>query len=160
MTAEPSSTEPVEIFYSYSHKDEDLRDELENHLRILKHRGIITEWHDRRISAGSEWKGEIDSHLESAKVILLLISANFMASEYAYGIEMKRAMERHEAGEARVIPIVLRDVLWSGAPFSKLQALPTDGKAVTSRAWINHDEAFKNISTGIEKAIKELLPNP
>ena len=102
MTAEPSSKEPVEIFYSYSHKDEALRDELEKHLGILKRRGIITDWHDRRIGAGKEWEGAIDRHLESAKVILLLISSDFIASDYCYDIEMKRAMQRHEAGEARV----------------------------------------------------------
>ena len=160
MTAGPSLKEPVEIFYSYSHKDEDLRDELQTHLEILKRDGIITNWHDRRIGAGTEWKGAIDGHLESARIILLLVSANFIASDYCYDVEMKRAMERHKAGEARVIPVILRDVNWHRASFAKLQPLPTDGKAVTSRVWANHDEAFKNISIGIEKAIEELAANP
>ena len=122
----------VEVFYSYSHRDEELREELERHLSILKRQGIITDWHDRKIGAGTEWKGQIDIHLNTARVILLLISSDFLASDYCYDIEMRRAIERHEAGEARVIPIILRPVIWKGAPFEKLQALPKDAKPVTS----------------------------
>src|ERR1700722_213584 len=110
-----SPAPPVEIFYSYSHKDEDLCNELIKHLKILEREGIVTGWHDRKIMAGDEWEGEIDEHLNSAKVILLLVSVDFLASEYCWGVEVKRAMERHESGEARVIPISLRRVNWSKA---------------------------------------------
>ena len=146
---------PVELFYSYSHKDEELRDELERHLSILKRQGVIAGWHDRRIGAGKEWKGQIDAHLNTARVILLLISADFLASDYCYDVEMRRAIERHEAGEARVIPVILRAVDWKGAPFGKLQCLPTDAKPVTS--WTNRDEAFRDVAQGIRKAVEELL---
>jgi hypothetical protein len=146
---------PVELFYSYSHKDEELRNELENHLSILKRKGVITGWHDRRIGAGKEWKGQIDAHLNSAAVILLLISSDFLASDYCYDVEMKRALERHDAGEARIIPVILRAVDWKGAPFGKLQCLPTDAKPVTS--WPNRDEAFRDVAQGIRKAVEELL---
>src|SRR5438094_4349901 len=112
MNAEPtgSSSNPIEIFYSYAHADEDLRQELEKHLAALQHEGLIAGWHDRLISAGSEWEQQIDEHLNTANIILLLISASFIASKYCSSIEMKRAMERHEAKEARVIPIILRPV--------------------------------------------------
>src|SRR5258708_1682704 len=113
--AAPSS--PVEIFYSYSHKDEKLRDKLEKHLAILNHEEVIAGWHDRKITPGEEWGNEIDSHLNSAQIILLLVSDEFLASKYCWDIEVKRAMERHKAGEAIVIPVILRDVDWSGAPF-------------------------------------------
>ena len=146
---------PVELFYSYSHKDEELRDELERHLSILKRQGVIAGWHDRRIGAGKEWKGQIDAHLNSAAVILLLVSSDFLASDYCYDVEMKRALERHDAGEARVIPVILRAVDWKGAPFGKLQCLPTDAKPVTS--WSNRDEAFRDVAQGIRKAVEELL---
>jgi hypothetical protein len=146
---------PVELFYSYSHKDEGLRDELENHLSILKCEKVIAGWHDRRIGAGKEWEGQIDAHLKSAAVILLLISADFLASDYCYDVEMKRALERHDAGEVRVIPVILRAVDWKGAPFGKLQCLPTDVKPVTS--WTNRDEAFRDVAQGIRKAVGELL---
>ena len=113
----PQSPESLELFYSYSHKDEELRDQLENHLAMLKREGVISGWHDRRISAGQEWDGEIDDHLNSVEIILLLVSSDFLASNYCYDIEVKRAMERHEAGEARVIPIILRPCDWQRAPF-------------------------------------------
>ncbi|MDJ0578447.1 toll/interleukin-1 receptor domain-containing protein [Crocosphaera sp.] len=144
----------VEVFFSYSHKDESLRDELEKHLSTLKRQKVISAWYDRDITAGTEWKGQIDEHLESAQVILLLISADFLASDYCYDIELKRAMERHELGEARVIPIILRDVDWKGATFGKLQALPRNAKPITS--WDNEDEAFTNVAKGIRKAVDKL----
>jgi tetratricopeptide (TPR) repeat protein len=151
MTAEPHNS--VEVFYSYAHEDEKLRDELVKHLANLRRQGVITEWYDRDISAGKEWEGEIKQHLDSARVILLLISPDFMNSDYSNDVEVKRAMERHEAGDARVIPIILRPVDWEGAPFSKLQALPTDAKPVTS--WDDPDEAFLSVVKAIRKALEE-----
>ena len=148
------STETIELFYSYAREDEDLRDQLEKHLSIFRRQNIITGWHFRRISPGKEWKGEIDEHLDTAHIILLLISSDFMASDYCYDVEVKRAMERHEAGKARVIPIILRSVYWEGAPFSELQALPTDAKPVTT--WANQDEAFEDIARGIQVVISKI----
>lgn len=143
----------IEIFYSYSHKDKVLREELEKQLSLLKWQGLITGWHDRRILAGQEWAGEIDTHLNTAQIILLLVSPDFMASKYCYGVEVKRAMERHERGEAIVVPVILRPVLWHGAPFGKLQALPTDGKPVTDSSWHSMDEAFLSVAEGIRKVV-------
>jgi TIR domain len=105
-----SSTPPIEVFISYSHKDEALREKLGTHLSLLKRHGVIDDWHDRRIGAGQEWAGAIDEHLNSAAIILLLVSADFLASDYCYDREMKRALERHDAGDARVIPVILRNV--------------------------------------------------
>jgi hypothetical protein len=149
---------PIEIFISYSHKDEALREQLGTHLSLLRREGVIDEWHDRRIDAGQEWAGEIDAHLNSAAVILLLVSADFLASDYCYNLEMKRALERHDARDARVIPVILRPVDWRGALFGKLQALPKDGKAVTS--WPNQDEAFTDIAAAIRRVVKGLRPRP
>ncbi len=123
------------------------------HLRPLHRQGLIEIWHDRDISAGTEWEHEISQHLNNAQIILLLVSPNFMASEYCYSIEMKRAIERHEQGDALVIPIILRHVDWEGVPFYKLQALPNDSKPVLSRAWRNADEAFVTIAQAIRKEI-------
>lgn len=141
----------VRVFFSYSHKDENLRDELETHLKLLQRQGIISTWHDRKIGAGNEWKQEIDNNIESANIILILISSDFIASDYCYDNEMKRALERHEKGEATVIPIIVRDVSWSIAPFAKLQVLPRDGLAVTK--WIDRDSAWRDVSEGIIKAV-------
>jgi len=142
---------PLEVFYSYAHEDEALRDEVEKHLSLLKRNGLIVGWHDRGIGAGDEWRDQIDAHARSAHIILLLISPDFLASDYCYDVEMKLALERHARREARVVPIILRPVDWLGAPFSHLQALPRDGKAVTT--WPNRDEAFANIAQGIRAIV-------
>jgi hypothetical protein len=148
----PSSpSAPIEVFFSYSHRDEELRDELATHLTMLKRQGIIAAWHDREITAGSDWAGAIDTHLNSASVILLLVSANFLASDYCYDLELGQAMKRHAAGEAQVIPIILKPCDWTGAPFGKLQALPKNAKPVTK--WDDRDEAFLDVAQGIRRAI-------
>ncbi len=154
VPASKPTYQKIEVFFSYSHRDEELRDEMAKHLSILKRQGVITEWYDRAIGAGSEWAQAIDDHLNSAQVILLLISPDFIASDYCFDIELQRAMERHEAGEACVIPVILRPVDWSGAPFGKLQAFPKNAKPVTS--WANRDEAFFNVAQGIRKAVEGL----
>jgi tetratricopeptide (TPR) repeat protein len=154
MPDEPQTNEAVKVFYSYSHKDERLRDTLDEHLSLLERQGVISEWHDRGIGAGREWAGEIDEHLKSADIILLLISASFIASDYCYDIELKLAMERHEAGSAVVIPIILRPCDWEKSPFSKLNALPKNAKPVTK--WTNRDDAFKDIAHGIRLVAEEL----
>ena len=145
---------PIEVFYSYSHQDEKLRKKLETALANLKNQNLISGWTDRRITAGSEWAGEIDAHLNSARLILLLVSPDFMASNYCYGIEAKRAMERHNAGEALVVPIMLRPTDWQGVDFARLQALPIDAKPVTD--WASRDKAFLDIAQGLRKAIQRL----
>ncbi len=145
----------LKLFYCYAREDKALRDELDRHLSGLKREYQITSWSDGEIIPGAEWQKEIDSQLNTANIILLLISAHFIASDYCYGIEMKWAIERHEAGTARVIPIILRRVYWENAPFSKLQVLPTDAKPVTQ--WLDRDEAFWNTTMGIRNAIKELI---
>lgn len=150
----PPTKEPIEVFISYSHKDDDLREELVTHLANLKRQGKITAWHDRAIEAGEEWEAQLKSRLESARIILLLISPPFMASDYCYDIEMQRAIERHDAGTARVIPIILRPCDWQGSPFSKLQGLPKDAKPVTQ--WSDRDSAFVDVVQGIRRAVEAL----
>ncbi len=146
----------IKIFFSYAHKDEDLRDELIKHLSEWKRQGLISIWHDRNINAGTEWQREIDIHLNTAQIILLLVSPDFMASEYCSSIEAQRAMERHEAGTACVIPVILRPVHWQDAPFGKLYALPTNAEPVRSPRWHSQDEAFFDVAKGIYTVITEL----
>lgn len=141
---------PLLLFFSYSHADEKLRDELAKHLRILERQGIIETWHDRRIEAGECWESEILKHLQTADIILLLVSADFLASDYCWDIEMKNALERHGTGTAKVIPVILRPCSWQDAPFGKLQALPKDGKPVVD--WPSWDHAFLEVASGIMEA--------
>ena len=118
----------------------------------MQRQGLLNSWSDRRIDAGQEWKREIDDNLERAEIILLLISSDFIASDYCYEKEMMRALSRERNGEAKVIPIIVRDVNWKSAPFAKLQALPKDGKAV--ELWEHKDSAWRNVSEGIEHALE------
>src|SRR5690242_18355273 len=126
MTSMPEKA--VEVFYSYAQKDEALCNQLAEHLGSLRQQGYITEWYSRQIIAGTDWSQEIDNHLNTASLILLLISASFIASDYCYGIEMQHALERHKTKQALVIPILLRPVDWSDTLFAPLQFLPTNGK--------------------------------
>src|SRR4029079_7029762 len=112
MAASPTLPGSIEVFLSYAREDEPLLGELVKHLGLLKRQGVIRDWHDREMTAGTEWKGQIDRHLDTAGVILLLVSADFIASDYCWDVEVKRALERHDRGEARVIPVILRHVDW------------------------------------------------
>jgi hypothetical protein len=144
----------VDLFISYSHADRGLRDELAKHLGGLRNLGIIDDWFDGDIIEGTEWEQELLHHLNTAQIILLLVSADFIASRFSYQVEMKRALERHDAGLARVIPIILHPTDWKQLPFAKIQALPTDGKPVSM--WRNRNEAFVNIVKGIKRSIRDL----
>jgi TIR domain-containing protein len=152
------------VFFSYSHADEVFRDQLEKQLSLLKRQGVIEVWHDRRIGAGQEFAHEIDRHVETDDIFLLLISADFLASDYCYDKEMTRAMQRHEAGEAIVIPVILRACDWQGAPFGKLNASPPDGKPVTK--YPDRDEALLEVAKAVRAAAERVAarskgsPNP
>jgi hypothetical protein len=145
------------LFFSYSHVDENLRDQLEIHLSSLRRQGLIESWHDRRIGAGEEFGAAIDGHIDTADVILLLISPDFIASDYCYQREMKRALERHQHGESRVIPVILRPSDWHDLPFGKLLATPKDGRPITK--WPNIDEAFQDVVSAIKGALKPRAQN-
>lgn len=150
---------PVKIFFCYAHEDEKLLKKLKAHLKPLQRQELIDMWHDRDISAGTEWEQEISERLNAAQIILLLISPDFMASDYCYGTEMKRALERHNRKEARVIPVILRPVYWQDI-LGNIEALPTDAKPVTSPHWHTLDEAFLDVIEGILRTLQELREQP
>lgn len=145
---------PIKIFFSYAHEDESLMDYVRKHLVLHERLERIEKWHDRMIPPGSEWKGQIDERLKMAKIILLFVSSDFFESDYIYKVEMREALSRHNSGQAKVIPIILRPCDWEDSPFGHIEALPTKGKAVTN--WENIDDACKNISQGIMKVASEL----
>jgi CheY-like chemotaxis protein len=153
----PAANAPVTLFYSYAHEDEALRDELQGHLKILERRGQLAPWHDRRIEPGQDWSGQIDENLRTAELVLLLVSKDFIESDYIMGTELKVAMERHAANASVVLPIMLRSVDVepedaADIPFLKLQGLPTDLKPITS--WSNRDEAWTNVAKGVRVTVK------
>jgi TIR domain len=145
---------PVQLFYSYSHEDEDYRKKLGKHLSVLRRAGLITDWHDREMDAGTPWQEEIDRHLLSADIVLLLVSASFIASDYCWGDEMTKALARHKDGKARVIPIILHPCGWLRMPLQALQGVPRDNKAIS--LWSNEHAAFDHVVTEIAKVVDDL----
>ncbi|WP_309043584.1 toll/interleukin-1 receptor domain-containing protein [Marinobacter sediminicola] len=144
------------LFISYSHKDETHREDFEDHLSVLKRRGVVDVWHDRRIVPGSEWKGEIDRNLEEADIVVLLISPSFLASDYCFDVELKRAMERKDDGVAEIIAILVRPCDWSDCEFSKYQAVPKDAKPITT--WSDPDSAWLDVVNGLKSHIENFEP--
>jgi len=147
-------SDPVEIFFSYAHEDEALLNDIRRQLVVFDRIGVIRKWHDRLIPPGVEWRDQIDSRLHTSKIILLLVSPDFFESDYCYDIEMTEALRRHEAGTARVIPIIVRPCLWEMAPFARLQFLPTDARPMS--LWPNRDEACRNVADGVMRVVREL----
>lgn len=146
----------VSVFISYAHEDEKpYLERLCEQLKALQRANLLDEWHDRDITAGADWRGEIDDHLNSARLILLLISPAFINSDYCFDLELKKALERHNAGEAITVPIIIRPCIWSILPFARLQVLPTDGKACTK--WPDMDEAFLNVAERIRTLVESIV---
>ncbi|MEI9975615.1 MAG: toll/interleukin-1 receptor domain-containing protein [Ignavibacteriota bacterium] len=143
------------VFISYTHTDETYKSELIKHLEPLKKRQLIETWHDRKLKAGEPWDKTISANLDVADIILLLVSIDFINSPYCYDVELERALERHEAGTARVVPVILRPCMWQQAPFSALQALPKDAQAVS--LWPDRDQALVNVAEGVRQIAEEML---
>jgi CheY-like chemotaxis protein len=157
--SETEAPAPVNLFYSYAHEDEPLRLELVGHLKILERRGLLSQWHDRQIQPGDNWHSRISDELQIADLVLLLVSTAFINSDYIFGSELTVAMQRHAAGFATVVPVIVRAVNIEAEdadafPFMKLQGLPTDLRPVTS--WPNRDEAWTNVARGLRATVKTI----
>ena len=138
----------VRIFISYSHEDRELKEQLNKSLSALRRSSKVEVWSDREIAPSADWHAELAEELHAADVILLLISADFNASDFIWDEELAVAMRRHEEGTAKVVPVILRDCSWKDLPYAKLQALPTDGKAIT--LFENRDQALTEVAQGVE----------
>lgn len=148
----------TKLFISYSHKDEEYKKELEENLAMLKRKGLISVWHDRKITVGDDWKNAIDENLEQSDIIVFLISPSFLASDYCYDVEVRRAIELNNSGKSRIISIILRPCDWNDCEFSRFQATPKDAKPITT--WDNKDSAWLDVISQIKAAIKQLqLPS-
>jgi hypothetical protein len=158
MAGGVSAAQPWRVFYSYSHSDLDagLRQKLAKYLAPLRHQKKIEEWYDRKIEPGTNWNAEINARLESAHLILLLLSADFLDSDYCLGVEVEKAFTRLKRGEVKVVPILLRPCLWQRSPFSELQIIPRDAKAINS--WASEEEALTDVANEIAGLISEAPP--
>ena len=143
----------IEVFISYSKQDKELRDGLLSHLRPLEKQGIIT-WHDRQITPGTNWDDEIKARLNAADIILLLVSADFLATDYCTQVEIPEALRRHDAGDAIVMPVILRSCAWKYTPLAAIQAYPEKAKPIKS--WSDIDEAYTNVVDAVYVAATEI----
>lgn len=146
--------EAIQIFYCYARKDKKLRERLGKHLEPLKQKHGIIMFCDVEILPGRNWEEEIDKSLRTSDIILILVSANFIGSDYCSSVEMQKALEMAKLGKIRIIPIILRPCAWKTTPLGQIQALPTEGKPVIS--WGNVDEALYDIVQGIDQVIEDL----
>ncbi|MFN7925660.1 MAG: toll/interleukin-1 receptor domain-containing protein [Bryobacteraceae bacterium] len=152
----------VNLFISYSHKDNAFREELETHLAMLRNSGRVAVWTDRQIDASMEWEAEIWSHFEAARVLVLLISPDFLASKFCYSQELGAAMARHEARTARVIPVIIRPCQWQDAPFAKIQCLCAPKPvSLYGKDPVDRDEAWAAVADQIRKIViqTDSIPN-
>jgi hypothetical protein len=140
---------------SYSHRDEDIKGELLKHLSPLKRLNLIADFHDRKIEPGDKWAQVISENLEKADIVVLLVSIDFINSNYCYDIEMDAALDRQADGMATVIPVIARSCMWKSTRFAPFQALPTDGKAIAT--WPDRDEALSVVAEGIRQVAERLL---
>ncbi|RAJ92923.1 toll/interleukin-1 receptor domain-containing protein [Aliidiomarina maris] len=144
----------VEIFFSYAHEDEQLMDEVRRQMIVYEREGHLLKWHDRMIPPGEQWKETIDDRLRNAKIILLFLSPHFIASKYCYEIEGQEALKRNTSGEAFVIPVILRPCAWQASPYGELQALPTDGKPIST--WDNIDIASLEVAESVFEKVNQI----
>ena len=147
-------TQPIQIFIAYSRKDMALLEQLRTHLNPFERSQRVTIWYDGKIEPGSVWAADIKAHLHGADIILLLVSADAIASDYFYDKEVTDALARHHAGQAKVIPLILRPCAWQATALGELQALPKDGKAVTS--WADHDHAFSDAVSSLWALVEQM----
>ena len=134
----------MRTFISYCHEDSAMFQRLMVHLNFLEREKLISNWHDYEIHSGMNIDDEIKSNLEQAELTLLLVSPNFIASDYCMNVELKHAIYRHKLGHAIVVPIIIEHCDWTAIPeLSSLKALPVDAMPIS--AWDNMDEAFLNV---------------
>ena len=155
--ASPTSLKALSLFISYSHADEQIKNELLKHLNLLERLKLIDTWHDRKLKGGDNINHQINESLAQSNIAIFLVSVDFINSSYCYDTEVEKAMELQAEGKLCVIPVIARSCLWQYTPFAKLLALPRDGKAITT--WPDKDEAFANVTEGIRLRALELLDN-
>ncbi len=150
-----NSSKPLSIFISYSKKDNELREELNTHLASLRRRNIVSNWDDRHIIGGELWDDTIKTKLKEADIILFLVSANFINTDYIWNHEIPLAEEQRKNGKARVIPIILKSCQWTKLDFAKQMALPSKGIPINS--FPDRDTAWLEVVESLEKVIHDVL---
>jgi len=145
----------LKVFISYAHEDEFYKKELEKRLiPFLRDSALIESWSDGEILGGEEWDQAIKQEIENSQVILFLVSPDFIASEYIQDVEINKALDRYRKGEVIIIPIILRPTDYSDLEISRFQALPKDGKPIST--WKDQDEAWYDVSIQLKRIFESL----
>ena len=152
LISPPPPARRLKVFVSYAHEDEPYLRALQRHLAHLKRSERIELWSDSALHAGQEWDQRIKQSLSQADIVLLLISADFMASQYIWDHELQLAIDRHQARESSVVPLFIRHCDWHNAPFGKLQGLPRDATPVGDP---NNDAAWTEVAREIRRLVEE-----
>ncbi len=150
-----SSNEQVKLFFSYAHEDREYLNEFKDYVKIFERNGLVEQWDDNELVVGEKWDSKIKDKIYSADIVIFLLSASSLASDYIYNHELKVAFELNEMDEVYVIPIIIKDCLWDMTEFSEFQILPLDGKAVNS--WRLKEEAWTSVARGLKKAIDNII---
>lgn len=153
MLASPSAR-PIKVFCSYSADDEAYRRAFDTALAGLRRAGLVETWSFRSILPGEVVDSRVAQALDEADIVVLLVSSSFLDSDYCWDVEMRRAVERHDRGEARLVPVIVRSCEWSDAPFAGLSALPQDARPVAS--WSHPDEAWTSVARGVRTLVGEI----
>jgi TIR domain len=151
------ASKPVTLFFCYAPEDEPLRKELEKHLTLLERQGYISSWSGRSIGAGADWRAEIERRMAEARVILLLVSADFIASDHLYEVELKRALARRAKGD-HVLGVLLRPSDWEHGELRPLEMLPLPegaARVVPITEWGSHDAGFKRVAEALRARLKD-----
>jgi internalin A len=157
---EKGHAKPLKVFISYSkHDREEFLEPMITFLRPLVLGGWLETWNDHDITAGEEWDDAIRQQLATADIILLLVSAKSLNTDYIWNVEIKAAMERHEKGDSRVVPIILSQCDWKQEhrngehvfPLARLNALPAKGIPVNDYAKMEH--AWQEVADGLKSII-------
>lgn len=151
-----AQSEDIKIFIAYSREDQQILKVLRKNLRVLERTQNVTVWYDGEIEAGSDWEQQIKNNLHAADIILLLVSENFIASDYCYDKEMNEALSLHDQNKVRTIPIIAKECLWQRMPFARLQALPEDGKPLTSKDWDSPNKPYLQVVIQLELITKDI----
>ena len=149
----------IDIFIAYAHEDEKILEELKTHLTVLERTQNVTIWYDGLVMPGQEWQATTKEVMQKSQIILLLISADFIASDECYNESMKHALDMHRAGKCTVIPVLARACLWQDTPFSSLQILPKNQQPLTSAAWQTHEDPFTQVAENLRFVVQKLQGN-
>jgi hypothetical protein len=158
---------PTKLFFCYAPEDEPLRKELEKHLTLLERQGYITSWSGGAVGAGEAFRAEIERRIAEARVILLLVSADFLASDHLFEVELKRAFQRRAEG-AEVLGVLLRPADWEHGELRGLEMLPRPRRfdqtvaglgggstVVPVTEWSSHDAAFASVAEALRQRLRD-----